>query len=73
MRYHLRIARLRPQGSVDTKSTAFSAPTIECAVTHSVKTIDSFLGDQPGVATLTSAYRGLVWSRRQKMPGHPFP
>ena len=73
MQYHLRIARARPQGGVDTHSTAFSALTIAAAVAYSVETVDQFLGDQPGVATLNSAYRGQVWSRRQKMPEQPFP
>lgn len=67
MRYHLRIARPRPQGSVDIHSTAFNAPTIEAAVAHSAAMVASFLGDRPGVAMLTSAYRGLVWSYRHKM------
>ena len=73
MQYQLRIARARPQGSVDIHRTAFNAPTIEAAVARSVETVDRFLGDQPRVATLTSAYRGLVWSLRQKMPEQPFP
>ena len=73
MQYQLRIARARPQGSVDVHSTAFNAPTIEAAVARSVETVDQFLGDQPGVATLTSAYRGQVWSRRRNMPEQPFP
>ena len=73
MQYHLRIARPRPQGSVDIYSVAFSAPTIEAAVARFVELVDGFLGDHPGVATLTSAYRGLIWSHRQKMPEQPFP
>jgi hypothetical protein len=73
MQYHLRIARPRPHGSVDLYSTAFSAPTIEAAVAHSVEKVEGFLSDQPGVATLTSAYRGLIWSHRQKLPEPPFP
>lgn len=73
MRYHLRIARPRPQGSVDIQSTTFNAPTIEAAVAHSVEMVASFLGDRPGVAMLTSAYRGLVWSQRYKMAELPFP
>ena len=73
MRYHLRIARARPQGSVDIQSTTFSAPNIEAAVARSVEMVDSFLGERPGVATLSSTYRGLVWAHRQKMPEQPFP
>lgn len=68
MQYRLRIARRRPQGSVATDSTAFDAPTIEAAISRATDLVSRFLGDQPGVAMLTSAYRGLVWSHRQKMP-----
>ena len=71
MWYHLRIARPRPQGSVDIHSTAFNAPTIEAAIARSAALVDGFLGDRPGVAMLTSAYRGLVWSQRQNMPEPP--
>ena len=73
MQYHLRIARARPRSGVDTNSTIFSAPTIEADVAQSMEMVDRFLGDQPGVATLNSAYRGQVWSRRQNMPERPFP
>jgi hypothetical protein len=68
MQYHLRIARPRPRGSVDIHSTAFHAPTIGAAIALSVEMMEGFLGDRPGVAMLTSAYRGLVWSQRQEMP-----
>ncbi|MGU3666227.1 hypothetical protein ACLBX9_18740 [Methylobacterium sp. A49B] len=72
MRYHLRIARTRPQGSVDIHSEAFNAPTIEAAIIRAVEVVDGFLGDRPGIAVLTSAYRGSIWSQRYKMPEPPF-
>lgn len=73
MQYQLRIARPRPQGSVDTCNTTFNAPTIEVAITRSAEMVADFLSDRPGVAMLTSAYRGLVWSQRYKMAELPFP
>lgn len=73
MRYYLRIARMRPESGVDTHSAVLDASSIEAAVSRSVQAVDAFLGDRPGVATLTSSYRGLVWTHRQKMPSIPWP
>ncbi|MDN3571890.1 MULTISPECIES: hypothetical protein [Methylobacterium] len=57
---------------MDIHSTAFNAPTIGAAIARSAEMVDGFLGDRPGVAMLTSSYRGLVWSQRHKMPEPPF-
>jgi hypothetical protein len=73
MRYHLWIARTRPRGSVDTHSTDLNAPNIEVAINHSIEVVDRFLDGRPGVATLTSPYRGLIWSHRHNLPAPSWP
>lgn len=73
MRYHLRIARTRPQGGVETYSAVLNAPTIEAAINRSVEVVDSFLDGRPGVATLTSPYRGLIWAHRRNLPAPSWP
>jgi hypothetical protein len=71
--YRLRIARLRHHGGVDVENAAFDAITIESAVAQAKELTERFLGDQPGVATLTSTAWGLVWSHRHNMPEPPRP
>lgn len=73
MRYHLRIARTRPEGSVDTHSAVLNAPTIEAAINRATAIVDTVLDGRPGVATLTSPYRGLIWSHRQNLPAPAWP
>ena len=73
MRYHLRIARTRLQGSVDTHSTVLNAPTIEAAIDRAIAIVDNVLDGRPGVATLTSPYRGLIWAHRQNLPAPSWP
>ena len=66
--YQLRIARHRPHGGVDVDNVTFDAPTIEIAIARAMGLMGQFLGEQPGVATLTSTVWGLIWSHRHKMP-----
>lgn len=69
--YQLRIARHRPQGGVDVENVSFDAATIPTAIERAKELTGRFLGDQPGVATLTSTAWGFVWSYRHNMPEPP--
>lgn len=51
-----------------TDSTSFDALSVKAAITHAADLVRRFLGDQPGVATLTNAHFGLIWSHRHNMP-----
>jgi hypothetical protein len=68
MQYHLRIARRRPQGGVDTESIVFDAPGEEAAIARASELAEQVLGGRPGVAVLSDAAWGIVWSHRNKMP-----
>ena len=71
--YQLLIARHRPHGGVDVENATFDATTIQIAVAQATELTKRFLGDQPGVAMLTSTAWGLVWSHRHNMPEPPRP
>ncbi|MCJ2051842.1 hypothetical protein [Methylobacterium sp. J-070] len=58
---------------MDVEIATFDAATIETAVAQAIELTGQFLGDQPGVATLTSTVWGLVWSHRHNMPEPPQP
>ncbi|MDP4023731.1 hypothetical protein Q8W71_13930 [Methylobacterium sp. NEAU 140] len=71
MDYTLRIARRRPRGGMDTSLDRFDAPSVKAAVAHATELTARFLGGHPGVAVLTSAVRGIVWSSRHHLPAPP--
>ena len=71
MRYHLRIARRRPEGGVNTEGIVFDAEEEEAAIAHASELTERLLDGQPGVAVLSDKIRGIVWSHRQKMPAPP--
>ncbi len=71
--YQLRIARHRPRGGVDVENAIFDATTMQVAIAQATELTGRFLGHQPGVATLTSAKWGLIWSYRHNMPDPPGP
>lgn len=71
MEYHLRIARRRPQGGVDTEVVVFEAEDEEEAITRASKLTEQILGGRPGVAVLSDPAWGIVWSHRYKMPPLP--
>ncbi|MDN3571898.1 hypothetical protein [Methylobacterium longum] len=56
---------------MDVENATFDAATIQIAIAQATELTGRFLGDQPGVATLTSTAWGLVWSHRQDMPEPP--
>ncbi|MCJ2099596.1 MULTISPECIES: hypothetical protein [Methylobacterium] len=58
---------------MDVDTASFDAPTLELAIARATALTGQFLGQQPGVATLTSTVRGLIWSQRYKMPEPPRP
>lgn len=71
MEYHLRIARRRPEGGVDTEGVVFDSAEEEGAIAHATELTEQILDGKPGVAVLSDAIWGIVWSRRHKMPAPP--
>lgn len=71
MEYHLRIARRRPEGGVDTESVFFEAEEEEDAINHAFELTEQLLGGQPRVGVLSDPGWGIVWSHRHDMPAPP--
>jgi hypothetical protein len=71
MQYQLQIARRRPQGGVDTENIVVVAANEAAAIARASVLTEQLLGGQPGVAVLSHATLGIIWSHRHKMPPVP--